>query len=249
MDAIIDYRGKTPRKTVSGIPLITAKIVKSGRIQVPSEFISEDDYDSWMTRGLPRAGDVVVTTEAPLGEVAQLNGEKIALAQRIILLRGKPDVLDNTFLKFLLQAPRVQSSLPAGAEDELVFRCPDESANAATVKLVVQLPVDHPIASVKVRPIHGWRSRVTMRKLTVPITTDDGVVVAAVDTITWSGGRIEPGEYQDFAILAGPIPSGAKELPFKAIQTYSNGEVVRWIERRGPGEAEPAHPAPVLHVR
>ncbi len=154
--------------------------------------------------------------------------------------------LPSTALAHVTISP---SSLPAGAEDELVFRCPDESANAATVKLVVQLPVDHPIASVKVRPIHGWRSRVTMRKLTVPITTDDGVVVAAVDTITWSGGRIEPGEYQDFAILAGPIPSGAKELPFKAIQTYSNGEVVRWIERRGPGEAEPAHPAPVLHVR
>jgi uncharacterized protein YcnI len=140
------------------------------------------------------------------------------------------------------------SSLPAGADDELVFRCPDESA-AATVKLVVQLPVDHPIASVKLRPIPGWRSSVTMRKLNVPISTDDGEVVAAVDTITWSGGRIDPGEYQDFAILAGPIPGGAKELTFKAVQTYSNGEVVRWIELRGPGQAEPAHPAPVLHIR
>jgi uncharacterized protein YcnI len=89
----------------------------------------------------------------------------------------------------------------------------------------------------------------TMRKLPVPISTDDGEVAAAVATITWSGGRIAPGEYQDFAILAGPIPSGAKTLPFKAVQTYSNGEVVRWIERRGPGEPEPAHPAPVLHVR
>jgi uncharacterized protein YcnI len=101
------------------------------------------------------------------------------------------------------------ASLPAGAEDELIFRCPDESANAATVKLVVQLPVDHPIASVKLRPIPGWRSSVMMRKLNVPISTDDGEVVAAVDTITWSGGRINPGEYQDFAILAGPIPRGA----------------------------------------
>ncbi len=141
------------------------------------------------------------------------------------------------------------SSIAAGVEDELVFRCPDESANAATVKLVVQLPRDHPIASVKLRPIPGWRGSVTTRKLAVPISTDDGEVAEAVETITWSGGRIEPGEYQDFAILAGPIPGGTKELLFKAVQTYSNGEIVRWIERRGPGEAEPAHPAPLLHVR
>lgn len=58
----------------------------------------------------------------------------------------------------------------------------------------------------------------TMRKLPVPISTDDGEVAAAVATITWSGGRIAPGEYQDFAILAGPIPSGAKTLPFKAVR-------------------------------
>lgn len=141
------------------------------------------------------------------------------------------------------------SSARAGAEAELVFRCPDESAGAATVKLVVELPVDNPIASVKLRPIPGWRSSVTMRKLPVPITTDDGQIAVAVDTITWSGGRINPGEYQDFAILADPIPSGAKELTFKAVQTYSNGEVVRWIELRGHGETEPAHPAPVLLVR
>jgi len=83
MDAIIDYRGKTPKKTDSGIPLITAKIVKNGRINPTQEYIAEADYDAWMQRGIPQKGDVVLTTEAPLGEVAQLNGEKIALAQRI----------------------------------------------------------------------------------------------------------------------------------------------------------------------
>ncbi len=141
------------------------------------------------------------------------------------------------------------SSVPGGAEAELVFHCPDESASAATVKLVVQLPVDHPIASVKLRPIPGWRSSVIMRRLPVPVITDDGEVVAAVDRITWSGGRINPGEYENFAILADPIPSGVKELTFKAVQTYANGEVVRWIELRGHGEPEPEHPAPILLVR
>jgi len=58
----IDYRGKTPRKTSVGIPLITAKIVKNGTILPPNEFIASEDYDAWMTRGLPQIGDVVLTT-------------------------------------------------------------------------------------------------------------------------------------------------------------------------------------------
>ena len=111
MTAIIDYRGRTPRKVSSGIPLITAKIVKGGRIMTPTEFIAAEDYDPWMRRGIPQSGDVVVTTEAPLGEVAQLNHQRVALAQRLILLRGKSRVLDNRFLKYLMQSEGVQDQL------------------------------------------------------------------------------------------------------------------------------------------
>ena len=100
LDALIDYRGKTPKKTAFGVPLITAKIIKNGRIETPSEFISLNDYDSWMVRGFPKVGDVVLTTEAPLGEVAQLDDANIALAQRVVTLRGKSGVLDNTYLKY-----------------------------------------------------------------------------------------------------------------------------------------------------
>ena len=108
MEAIIDYRGKTPQKTSAGVPLITARVVKEGRILDVEEYIAPDGYDVWMRRGLPQPGDVVITTEAPLGEVAQLDGRKVALAQRLITLRGKPDLLDNTFLKFLLQSEFVR---------------------------------------------------------------------------------------------------------------------------------------------
>lgn len=111
MDAIIDYRGKTPNKTNAGIPLITAKIIKNGRILDATEFISEGDYDSWMRRGIPQAGDVVLTTEAPLGEVAQLDTQKVALAQRVITLRGKKGILDNDYLLYLLQSHIVQHQL------------------------------------------------------------------------------------------------------------------------------------------
>lgn len=113
MEAIIDYRGKSPQKTSFGIPLITAKIVKDGRILPPDEFIALSDYKEWMRRGLPKSGDVVITTEAPLGEVAQLDDRTVALAQRLIVLRGRTGVLDNTFLKFLLCSEPVQASLRA----------------------------------------------------------------------------------------------------------------------------------------
>jgi type I restriction enzyme S subunit len=90
---------------------VTAKVIKGGRIERPDEFIAEADFDTWMRRGIPERGDIVMTTEAPLGEVAQLDGTKVALAQRVITLRGKPDLLDNTFLKFLLQSSDVQEEL------------------------------------------------------------------------------------------------------------------------------------------
>ena len=113
LDTLIDYRGKTPNKVDCVIPLITAKIVKNGRIDTPTEFLPTEDYNGWMVRGFPQVGDVVLTTEAPLGEVAQLTDEKIALAQRIVCLRGKEGVLDNTYLKYFFLSNIGQNRLKA----------------------------------------------------------------------------------------------------------------------------------------
>jgi type I restriction enzyme S subunit len=109
----IDYRGKTPIKTTSGIRLITAKNVKMGYLQkAPMEFIAEDGYASWMTRGIPRKGDVLFTTEAPLANVAQLDtNEKVAFAQRVIIMQPDRARLDSTFLKYLLLSNPVQESI------------------------------------------------------------------------------------------------------------------------------------------
>ena len=137
LDKVIDYRGKTPQKTESGIPLITAKIIKDGRILPPNEFIAENNYEKWMVRGIPQEGDVVLTVEAPLGEVAQLDNRKIALAQRVVTLRGKKGVLDNTYLKYFLMSNVGQARLKARATGttvtgikqselrEVMIDCPD----------------------------------------------------------------------------------------------------------------------------
>jgi type I restriction enzyme, S subunit len=114
-DQIIDYRGKTPPKSASGVRLVTAKVIKDGRIlDAPQEFISTDFYDEWMRRGLPRPLDVLLTTEGPLGEVAILRGDaKIALAQRVILLRARQGRVDPEYLFYALQSEFAQSELAA----------------------------------------------------------------------------------------------------------------------------------------
>lgn len=110
---LIDYRGRTPIKTQEGIKLITAKNVKLGYLQNhPEEFIAEDNYEEWMRRGIPQYGDVIFTTEAPLANVAQLlTHDKVAFAQRTIVMQPEPEVLDKTFLKYLLLSPDTRSKI------------------------------------------------------------------------------------------------------------------------------------------
>jgi type I restriction enzyme S subunit len=116
LEKIIDYRGKTPQKTSSGVPLVTAKIIKKGHIDLSNcEYIDEADYDNWMRRGLPKSGDVIFTTEGPLGEIAQIDNKKVALAQRILTLRGKKEYLNNTYLKYYLISPIGQHELHSRA--------------------------------------------------------------------------------------------------------------------------------------
>ncbi|MDP1786805.1 restriction endonuclease subunit S [Nitrosomonas sp.] len=112
----IDYRGKTPKKVNSGIPLITAKNVRFGFInRDPYEYISEDEYETWMTRGFPKVGDLLFTTEAPLGNIAVIDiKERFALAQRVICLQlHKSDMAP--YLKYLFMSLPMQSQLLANA--------------------------------------------------------------------------------------------------------------------------------------
>jgi type I restriction enzyme, S subunit len=109
----VDYRGKTPTKTLEGIFLVTAKNIRVGYIdyEASQEFISEDDYALVMRRGLPKLGDVLITTEAPCGFVAQVDRENIALAQRVIKYRSKDKRLSNSFLKHYLLGSHFQNKL------------------------------------------------------------------------------------------------------------------------------------------
>ena len=123
---------------------------------------------------------------------------------------------------------------PKGGFAKLAFRVPNERDDAGTTTLEVSFPEDHPIENVSVRPKDGWTYEVA--------GTGDG----AVSTIRWSGGVIQPGEFDEFEVSVGPLPEDADQLLFPSLQTYEGGDVVRWIEEPQPGGEEPEFPAPLL---
>ena len=137
---------------------------------------------------------------------------------------------------------------PKGSFSEISFRVPNERDDASTTELRVQMPADHPIAFVSLKPLEGWTATAKTEQLDEPIEGEGEDITEAVTEITWTGGAVEPGQYQDFSISAGPLPDDADELVFKAIQTYSDGEEVAWIEETPAGGEEPEHPAPVLKL-
>lgn len=147
LEALIDYRGKTPQKSNDGIPLVTAKIIKDGFIQEPNEFLSPLVYEKWMKRGFPAVGDVVLTSEAPLGEVGFVRDSKIGLAQRVFTLRGDGKQLDTRFLKYYLQSRVGQSNLVSRATGTTVRGI----KQAELRKLVIEKPdirIQKDIASI-----------------------------------------------------------------------------------------------------
>lgn len=108
-----DYRGKTPEKTQDGVFLVTAKNVRMGYIDYEGsqEYVAEDEYDDIMRRGLPRKGDILFTTEAPLGNVALVDREDVALAQRIIRFRMKPEYFLGKFALYGMMSDHFQLQL------------------------------------------------------------------------------------------------------------------------------------------
>jgi uncharacterized protein YcnI len=134
-----------------------------------------------------------------------------------------------------------------GGSDALVsIRVPNEEDKATTSQLEVDFPADTPLVGLLVQPTPGWQFQVTNTNLPKPIVTDDGTITQSVSKVVWTGGSIPVGGYQDFNIDVSSLPKAAT-VTAKAIQTYSNGDVVRWIDPpAAAGQPAPDHPAPTL---
>lgn len=132
----------------------------------------------------------------------------------------------------------------AGSYTKFVIRVPNERDKASTVKVAVRIPAG--ISFVSFQPKAGWTRTVTMAKLSTPVKTNGGAITTRIDTVTWTaraGSAIAPGEFDEFGVIIAVPASAGKSLVFPATQTYSNGEVVRWI---GPESADA--PAPTVTV-
>lgn len=112
VEKFVDYRGATPAKAEDGVPLVTASHIKKGviRHELDPQFLEPEVYRTWMRRGFPSVGDVVITTEAPLGEVAQIADAQVALAQRVILMKPGPTVAGD-YLAFAARSSIFQDQL------------------------------------------------------------------------------------------------------------------------------------------
>lgn len=141
----VDYRGKTPKKTNQGMFLVTAKNIRMGYIDYDAsqEFISEDDYLLVMRRGLPKLGDVLITTEAPCGFVAQVDKENIALAQRVIKYRSKSNELSNSFLKYYLLSSHFQKKLHETATGSTVKGIKGSKLHKLTIPIPCKSKQEH----------------------------------------------------------------------------------------------------------
>ena len=138
------------------------------------------------------------------------------------------------------------STAAAGSFTVLDVRVPNERDKASTVKVDVQFPAG--FASVSYQPVPGWTVKVIKTKLATPVQTDDGPITEGVSRMIWTGsrkgsGKLAPGQFMDFPISVQVPGKAGDTLTFKALQTYSNGEIVRWI-----GAPSADLPAPQLKV-
>lgn len=133
----------------------------------------------------------------------------------------------------------------------LTFRVPNERQTTSTTKVEVYFPTDTPIIGTTVRQLPGWTSKVVRGPLPAPVTVDGTPVTEAITSVAWTADNpanaITGSAYQEFGVSVGPLPN-VDEITFKALQTYSDGEVVRWIDDHADGQPEPDYPAVVLRL-
>jgi uncharacterized protein YcnI len=129
----------------------------------------------------------------------------------------------------------------AGGFARFAVRVPNESDNADTIEVTVRFPQS--IISASFQSMPGWKRSIEMEPLDQPVEEEGEQITEHIASVTWSGGKIAPGEFEEFGVSFRVPETPGEDLVFPSIQTYSNGEVVRWI---GPPDSE--EPAPIISV-
>jgi periplasmic copper chaperone A len=139
------------------------------------------------------------------------------------------------------------NTIPAGAFATLDVRVPGEQEGAYVTKVDVLFPAG--FVGVDYENVPGWSIKVIEAKLSTPIKEDGETINTEVSQIvwTWTGplGKVNNGQFVNFP-LSLAIPGGAagKALEFRTVQSYSNGQVVHWIDPN----LEAEHPSPRINI-
>lgn len=127
-----------------------------------------------------------------------------------------------------------------GEPATISFLVPNERDDASTVRVEVLFPAQPAVGSATPENLPGW-------KISVRPDGGDEMARKPVTSIVWEGGTVPAGTFQEFPVRIGGLPDGGT-LAFQALQTYSDGQVVRWADPAQPGQPEPEHPAPIVIV-
>ena len=126
----------------------------------------------------------------------------------------------------------------------VAFQVPNESDTASTVKVEVQFPTDHPLAFVSVEPVPGWTADVQKATLDTPFESHGTEITEAVSTITWTGGSIEPGQFQRFPISVGLFPRTSTRSSSRPCRPTPTARSAAGSIRRTPTAASPTSRRP-----
>ena len=225
LEALIDYRGKTPNKSDFGIPTLSAKSVKNNFINYSEcYYISADEYKRFMVRGFPQEGDILLTTEAPLGMVARLDRDDVAIAQRLLTLRGKKGILDNDYLLYLLQSPYGQALLKAKATGTTVTGI----KQAEFRKIVIKLPnieTQKRISSI----LWSIDDKIALnQKINDNLQQQAQAIYTAMFILnadpSWAQGKLSD-------LITVKYGKGHKKLADGAYPVFGSGGIMRYVER------------------
>lgn len=176
--------------------------------------------------------------------------KRAGAAAGVVLVTGAAMLLGSGVASAHVTAKVLGETAEQGGYTKITFRVPNEDDKAGTIKVEVAMPADTPIASMRTKPVPGWKATVTIAKLDKPVEVHGADVTEAVSKVTWTanpGVRINPGEFAEFEVSGGPLPE-AEQLVLPATQTYDNKEVVAWDQPPGENGEEPENPAPVVEL-
>ncbi len=149
LEKIIDYRGQSVPKSETGVPLITARNVRFGYLDFSSqEYVDESQFEAWMSRGIPSPGDILFTTEAPLGMACKYPDEgKYAVAQRTVTLRTNSH-LDSEYLLYYLLSERGQRLIDIRSSGSTAKGIKSAELKKVNVLYPTSLPEQQKIAKI-----------------------------------------------------------------------------------------------------